>query len=179
MQGNFASIKDLVKQCPFKRKFHVCRLKSVASHIGLSMSTIKSCVECKQQKTQTRDAGMPQGGIQELRTNETEARMPQGNKEERRKESIPRTASCASASLGENFPVASTGRSVKDAVPGREDGKNVVTQDDMQPPKANGGLHLLDTWSLTLTSPSSTRSISPSTTSIYARENAAKSSGRK
>ena len=53
-----------------------------------------------------------------------------------RRESFPRTASSASASLqrGEDFPVASKGRSVKDAVPGQEDGKDAVTQDEMQPP---------------------------------------------
>ena len=81
------------------------------------------------------------------------------------------------AQVPEHFPVASKGRSVKDAVPGQEDGKDVVTQDEMQPPKANGGMQILDTWSLTLTSPSSTTSISPSTTSTCVREDAAKSSG--
>ena len=103
--------------------------------------------------------------------------MPQ-EKKKGRGESFARTASFASASLqrGEGFPMASTGRSVKDAVPGREDGKDAVTQDELQPPKANGGMQILDRWSLTLTSPSSTTSISPSTTSIEVRENAVKSS---
>ena len=49
--------------------------------------------------------------------------MPQGR---RGRKEVPRTASCASASLqrGKDFPVASEGRSVKGAVPGQEDGKN-------------------------------------------------------
>ena len=64
-----------------------------------------------------------------------------------------------------DFPVASKGRRVKDAVPGREDGKDAVTQGEMQPPNANGGMQILDTWGLTLTSPSSTTSKRPSTTS--------------
>ena len=96
-----------------------------------------------------------------------------------RRETFPRTASCASASLqrGGDFPVALKGRRVKDAVPGREDGKDAVTEDEMQPPNANGGMQILDTWGLTLTSPSSTTSISPSTTSTYAHEDAAMSGG--
>ena len=126
------------------------------------MFTIRSCVLCKQKKN-------------------TELRCENGTgKKKGRKESFPRTASCASASLqrGEDFPVASKDRSVTDAVPGQEDGKDAVTQDEMQPPKANGGVQILDTWGLTLTSPSSTTSISPSTTSTCVRENAAMSSGR-
>ena len=97
--------------------------------------------------------------------------MRECHREKGRRESFPRTASCASASLqrGEDFPVASKGRSVKDAVPGQEDGRDAVTQDEMQPPKANGGMPLA--------SPSSTTSISPSTTSTYVRENVAKSTG--
>ena len=47
-------------------------------------------------------------------------------------ENIFHVASCASASLqrGKDFPVTSKGRSVNDAVPGREDGKDAVTQDE-------------------------------------------------
>ena len=39
---------------------------------------------------------------------------------------VPHTAYCASASLqrGKDFPAASEGRSVKDAVPGQEDGND-------------------------------------------------------
>ena len=41
-------------------------------------------------------------------------------------EKLPRTASCASASIqrGKDFPVASEGRSVKGALPGQEDGED-------------------------------------------------------
>ena len=50
--------------------------------------------------------------------------MPQGRRETLKK--VPHTAYCASASLqrGKDFPAASEGRSVKDAVPGQEDGKD-------------------------------------------------------
>ena len=86
-------------------------------------------------------------------------------------------AQVPASNLAGYFTVASKGKSVKDAVPGREDGKDAVTKDEMQPPKANGGMQVLETLSLTLTSLSSTTSISPSTTSKKIRENAVKSSG--
>ena len=61
--------------------------------------------------------------------------------------------------------VIERGRNVKDAVPGREDGNSTVTVNEVLPPKANGGMQILDTWSLTPTCPSGTTSISSSTTS--------------
>ena len=62
------------------------------------------------------------------------------------------------------MPVASKGKSVKNAVPGQRGGKDAMTQREMQPPKANGGMQILDTWSLTLTSTSSITSKNPSKT---------------
>ena len=58
--------------------------------------------------------------------------MRECHREKRDVENIFHVASCASASLqrGKDFPVASKGRSVKDAVPGREDGKDAVTLDE-------------------------------------------------
>ena len=61
---------------------------------------------------------------------------------------------------------ASKGRSEIGAVPGQKDGRDAVTQDETIPPRANGDMQILDTWSLTLTCPSSTTSISPRTTSM-------------
>ena len=60
------------------------------------------------------------------RNENTEPRCEDVTGRKGRKE-VPRTASCASASLqrGKNFPVASSeGRSVKGAVPGQENGKD-------------------------------------------------------
>ena len=101
-----------------QRKLLATRLNSVTFHIGLSTSTIRSCVLCKRQEHRTEMRGCHVG--------------KKGDVEKR-----PRTASCASASLqrGKDFPVASKGRSVKGAVPGREEWKDAVTQDEMLPPK--------------------------------------------
>ena len=111
IQGNFAFIKHLVQQSPFNENCLAKRLNSVTLHIGLSTSTTRRCARCASDKN-------------------TEPRCENATRKKGHVEKLPRTASCASAGpqRGNDFPVAPKGRSVKDAVPGREDGKDAVTK---------------------------------------------------
>ena len=65
-----------------------------------------------------------QRGNHTTERNTAEMRGCHGEEERRKKN--PRTVSCASASLerSKDFPVASEGKSVKDAVPGQQDGND-------------------------------------------------------
>ena len=149
----FSLIYNLVKYCSFKENW----LRNARIQLRCT-STCESpqherCWTCKQQ--------------------EHRIEMREFHRKRRRRHKT-RSASCASATLqrGRDFMVASTDKSVKDAVASREEGINTVTTHDILPPKANGSKQRSSTWSLPLPSPSSTTSISPSTTSTRrSREN--------
>ena len=108
------------KTVSLQRKFLVGRLNSVKFNVG----KFKQC------------------GILATKTYGRGARMPHQKQQRRSRKSKPRSASCASASLqrGKDFPMVSKRRSVEDAVPGREDVKDAVTQDEMLPPRVNGSM---------------------------------------
>ena len=56
--------------------------------------------------------------------NTAEMRVCHGEEGRRKKEEVPRTAFCTRLQRSEETPVASEGRSVKDAVLGQGDGKD-------------------------------------------------------